>query len=114
MNDLTKKSGDRGSMEESDLRTAFWLEDDIVQRFNKLYSVDYEYRKLRDAFSGTLEALTEAYRQEYGEWPYDDGDGFETRFKLKRGDREHGMYYFFKLSRNSTDSRGLPITYNEA
>ena len=53
MNDLTKKSGDRGSMEESDLRTAFWLEDDIVQRFNKLYSVDYEYRKLRDAFSGT-------------------------------------------------------------
>ncbi len=113
MNDLTKKSGDRGSMEESDLRTAFWLEDDIVQRFNKLYSVDYEYRNLRDAFSGSLEALTEAYRQEYGEWPYDDGDGFETRFKLKRGDREHGMYYFFKLSRNSTDSRGLPITYNE-
>ncbi len=97
-----------------------WSKEDIVKRYNANYSVDYDYRKLRDAFRKTLMELMEAYEREYkkdyGEDCNEVGDdesGFERLFTRKHIGKGQDKYCFFKLSENLIDSHGLLITYNK-
>lgn len=112
-----KKEEGKENLEEIE----FWSRDDIVTRFNENYHVNYEYRKLRDAFRKTLEELFETYEREYGEdcgdkFFYEGGEEeewFEKLFKKRHAKMGEERYRFQKLCKNLTDSHGLLIDLSE-